>query len=52
MEGYTSSGIGCSLLPVGFGCPPEIGLIELRCGKHPIGVDRCAPSAREMELLV
>jgi len=36
MEGYTSSGIGCSLLPVRFLCPPEIGLIELRCSQHDI----------------
>jgi uncharacterized protein len=30
MKGYTSSGVGCSLLPVRFGCPPEIAVIELR----------------------
>lgn len=30
MNGYTSSGAGCSLLPVRFGCPPEITVIELR----------------------
>jgi predicted MPP superfamily phosphohydrolase len=34
MEGYTSAGIGCSLLPVRFRCPPEIGLIELCSGSH------------------
>jgi predicted MPP superfamily phosphohydrolase len=27
--GYTSAGVGCSLLPVRFNCPPEITLIEL-----------------------
>ena len=43
MEGYTSSGVGCSLLPVRFGCPPEIGLIELRCGSHANG-DTCCPA--------
>jgi uncharacterized protein len=32
MQGYTTSGVGCSLLPVRFGCPPEIAVIELsRC---------------------
>jgi len=30
MKGYTSAGVGCSLLPVRFGCPPEIAIIELR----------------------
>jgi predicted MPP superfamily phosphohydrolase len=30
MKGYTSAGLGCSLLPVRFGCPPEISVIELR----------------------
>jgi predicted MPP superfamily phosphohydrolase len=29
MRGYTSSGVGCSMLPVRFNCPPEIGLFEL-----------------------
>ena len=29
MQGYTTSGVGCSLLPVRFGCPPEIVMIEL-----------------------
>jgi predicted MPP superfamily phosphohydrolase len=29
MQGYTSAGVGCSLLPIRFGCPPEIVLIEL-----------------------
>jgi uncharacterized protein len=30
MQGYTSSGAGASLLPVRFGCPPEVTLITLR----------------------
>lgn len=30
MQGYTSSGVGCSLLPVRFFCPPEIAVLELR----------------------
>jgi predicted MPP superfamily phosphohydrolase len=30
LQGYTSAGIGCSSLPVRFGCPPEIALIELQ----------------------
>ena len=29
MLGYTSAGVGCSLLPVRYNCPPEIALIEL-----------------------
>ena len=29
MLGYTSAGVGCSLLPVRYNCPPEIVLIEL-----------------------
>jgi predicted MPP superfamily phosphohydrolase len=45
MEGYTSSGIGCSLLPVRFRCPPEIGLIELRCSRHSMGEGCCARAA-------
>ncbi|MCS6952218.1 MAG: metallophosphoesterase [Bryobacteraceae bacterium] len=28
--GYTSAGVGCSMLPVRFNCPPEIVQIELR----------------------
>ncbi len=30
MQGYTSSGVGCSSLPVRFNCPPELVMIELR----------------------
>jgi predicted MPP superfamily phosphohydrolase len=30
MQAYTSAGIGCSMLPIRFNCPPEIVLIELR----------------------
>jgi uncharacterized protein len=33
MKGYTSPGLGCSLVPVRFGCPPEITVIEL-CGSQ------------------
>ncbi len=29
MQGYTTAGAGCSLLPVRFHCPPEITVIEL-----------------------
>jgi hypothetical protein len=29
MQGYTSAGVGCSMLPIRFNCPPEIVLIEL-----------------------
>ena len=34
LQGYTSTGVGSSGLPVRFLCPPEIGLIELRCPRH------------------
>ena len=30
LQGYTSAGIGASLLPVRYNCPPEIVVIELR----------------------
>ena len=30
IQGYTSRGIGCSMLPVRFNCPPEIVLMELK----------------------
>ncbi len=29
MQGYTSAGIGCSLVPVRYNCPPEITVITL-----------------------
>jgi predicted MPP superfamily phosphohydrolase len=29
MVGYTSAGVGCSLLPVRYNCPPEIAFIEM-----------------------
>lgn len=29
MQGYTTAGVGCSLLPIRFGCPPEIAVIKL-----------------------
>ena len=29
MHGYTTAGVGCSLLPVRFNCPPEMVVIEL-----------------------
>jgi predicted MPP superfamily phosphohydrolase len=36
MQGYTSAGVGVSIVPLRFFCPPEIGLIELRCTRpHP-----------------
>jgi uncharacterized protein len=34
LQGYTSPGVGTSGIPVRFFCPPEIGLIELRCARH------------------
>ena len=30
MQGHTSAGVGCSSLPIRFGCPPEATLIELK----------------------
>lgn len=32
MQGYTSAGAGCSMLPVRYNCPPEIAVVELRAG--------------------
>ncbi|HXG32893.1 MAG TPA: metallophosphoesterase [Bryobacteraceae bacterium] len=29
MQGYTSAGVGCSMLPVRFNCPPEVVVLEL-----------------------
>jgi predicted MPP superfamily phosphohydrolase len=29
MQGYTSAGVGCSMLPVRFNCPPEVLMLEL-----------------------
>jgi uncharacterized protein len=34
LQGYTSPGVGTSGIPVRFFCPPEIGLVELRCAHH------------------
>ena len=34
LQGYTSTGVGTSGVPVRFLCPPEIGLIELYCPRH------------------
>ncbi len=30
MQGYTSAGAGCSMLPIRYNCPPEVVVIELR----------------------
>ncbi len=35
MQGYTSAGVGASLLPVRYNCPPEIVVIELRRSATP-----------------
>jgi predicted MPP superfamily phosphohydrolase len=32
MQGHTTAGVGCSMLPVRFGCPPEIMVLELAKG--------------------
>ena len=29
LQGHTSGGVGCSTLPIRFGCPPEIVILEL-----------------------
>jgi predicted MPP superfamily phosphohydrolase len=29
---YVSRGLGTSVLPIRYGCPPEVSLLELRCG--------------------
>jgi hypothetical protein len=34
LQGYTTPGVGTSGVPVRFFCPPEIGVIELRCSAH------------------
>jgi predicted MPP superfamily phosphohydrolase len=34
LQGYTNPGVGTSGVPVRFFCPPEIGLVELRCARH------------------
>ena len=34
LQGYTNPGVGTSGVPVRFWCPPEIGLVELRCARH------------------
>jgi hypothetical protein len=34
MQGYTTSGVGCSSVPVRFHCPPEIVVFELKCGSE------------------
>ena len=50
MQGYTSSGIGCSLVPVRFRCPPEIGMIELRCARHASSQHCCANRIESIEV--
>jgi predicted MPP superfamily phosphohydrolase len=52
LQGYTSTGVGTSGVPVRFFCPPEIGLIELCCARHYAGPpmnrrDGRMPSERE-----
>ena len=34
MRGYTTSGVGCSSVPVRFHCPPEIVIFQLKCGSE------------------
>ncbi len=34
LQGYTNPGVGTSGVPVRFFCPPEIGVVELRCARH------------------
>jgi len=40
MQGYTSAGVGRSMLPVRFNCPPEIVFIELAAGHESIETER------------
>ena len=35
MPGYTSAGVGCTLLPARYNCAPEMNVIELATGKVP-----------------
>lgn len=44
LQGYTSAGVGCSVLPVRFLCPPEVGLIELK--RCPDGCRGTSPQLR------
>jgi uncharacterized protein len=45
VQGYTSTGVGTSGVPVRFFCRPEIGLIELRCPRHAQDHPACTSSA-------
>jgi predicted MPP superfamily phosphohydrolase len=45
VQGYTSTGVGTSGLPVRFFCRPEIGLIELRCPRHAQDHPACTSNA-------
>ncbi|HEX4168321.1 MAG TPA: metallophosphoesterase [Bryobacteraceae bacterium] len=47
MRGYTSAGIGCSSLPIRFGCPPEAVMIELRRSSYGRGSETLFNRARE-----
>lgn len=38
MAGYTSVGVGASIVPIRFNCPPEITIHHLRRGKPPTAV--------------
>jgi len=42
MRGYTNSGLGCSMLPVRYNCPPEIAVIELARSASPIHASTAA----------
>jgi predicted MPP superfamily phosphohydrolase len=52
MQGYTSAGVGVSMVPMRFFCPPEIGLIELRCTRphpHPSSIGLSAEALPKRE---
>lgn len=43
MRGYTSAGVGCSMLPIRFNCPPEIMVFELTRSTEHITAARTRP---------
>jgi uncharacterized protein len=55
LQGYTNPGVGTSGVPVRFFCPPEIGLVELRCARqhdHASAIAHHGPSAEKRSAFV